>query len=391
MDTILKGEKSIFEEKVNTSDLILPIKLVQKVDEKMTVEFQDFKEEPIEEKVEVEDLILPTKQVQKVDEKLIIEFTDVKQEPINHFENYQKYDQAKSTKHSRCTSCDASFTNRGELATIHETCFKKMVEQLNMATEKILEIEIENRKFQNNAKNLQSTIANIKNDHKSILSLNAQRMNVIVKKYERENKELHEKLSLARKEIQEYAEEREKMIYENERYIDSHTKAMLNLQNFELKNEQLSCDIEKIKDESNPWNYQRENIPSYQNVGIQTEFLASRIDSQYSTSFSFPESSNPQLTKKSLSRNKKNNSFGNVERQMKEKQHSEVIEIKSKSMKQTCTPKAHNKHEFTSGSNGKKKFKCIHCCYSSNKTNNIKRHITNVHENERNFKCATCD
>ena len=33
---------------------------------------------------------------------------------------------------------DASFTDHGELATIHETCFKKMVEQLNMATEKIV-------------------------------------------------------------------------------------------------------------------------------------------------------------------------------------------------------------------------------------------------------------
>ena len=203
----------------------------------MTAEFPGIKikQEPIGEEVKIEDLILPTKQVQKVDEKLTVEFSEIKQEPIIHSETYLKYDQAKYNENSNCISCNAVFAPCREIATIHESCYEKMLKKLNMATEKIQEMEIKNRELQSKSNNLQSTIENIGNEHKTVLSINAQRMSVIVKKYERENEELHEKLSLARKEVQEFAEEREKMIYENEKGIDFHSKTKLKVIKFKEK------------------------------------------------------------------------------------------------------------------------------------------------------------
>ena len=54
-----------------------------------------------EEKVDLEAFILPTKQVQKIDEILTIEFSDIKQEPISHLENYQKCEQANNLNYSK--------------------------------------------------------------------------------------------------------------------------------------------------------------------------------------------------------------------------------------------------------------------------------------------------
>jgi len=42
-----------------------------------------------------------------------------------------------------------------EFATIHETCFEKLHERQNLATEKIQEMEISNKKLSSDAKNLQ--------------------------------------------------------------------------------------------------------------------------------------------------------------------------------------------------------------------------------------------
>ena len=201
-----------------------------------------------EEKVDLEDLILSQTQVQKVDENLTVEFSDIKKEPINHFEINQKYGQTQVIDSPTCISFDTSEYS-GQLATIHMTCFKEMLEKLNKATEKINNMEMKNKELLSNASNLQSTISSIKNEHKSVLSINAQRMSEIVKKHERENKQLCEKLSSARKEIRESAKEREKMMHENEKYIHFHGLMELELQKSKLKNDQLSFDMEKLKDE----------------------------------------------------------------------------------------------------------------------------------------------
>ena len=113
-------------------------------------------ESAFEEKVDLEDLILPTKQVQKVDEKLTIEFSDIKQEPISCFENYQS-----NLNYSKCISCDVSCTPYSQFTTIHSTCFAEMLKKLNMATKKIQEMEMKNKELQSKAKNLQSTIVGI--------------------------------------------------------------------------------------------------------------------------------------------------------------------------------------------------------------------------------------
>ena len=148
----------------------------------MTAEFLGIKikQEPIGKKVKVEDLILPTEQVQKVDEKLTVEFSDIKQEPIIHSETYLKYDQAKYNENSNCISCNAVFAPCREIATIHESCCEKMLKKLNIATEKIQEMEIKNRELQSKSNNLQSTIENIKNEHKTVLSINSDVENQLV-------------------------------------------------------------------------------------------------------------------------------------------------------------------------------------------------------------------
>ena len=124
-------------------------------------------ESVFEEKVDLEDLILPTKQVQKVDEKLTIEFSDIKQEPISFFENNMKCVQANNVSYSKCVSCDVSCTSYGQLTTIHSTCYRKLLDKLIMATEKNQEMEMKNNELQSNVNNLQSTIVGIKNEHKT--------------------------------------------------------------------------------------------------------------------------------------------------------------------------------------------------------------------------------
>ena len=49
----------------------------------------------IENKIDLDDAVLPTKQVKKVDEQLTIEFTDIKQEPRYDSENYQNLQEVK--------------------------------------------------------------------------------------------------------------------------------------------------------------------------------------------------------------------------------------------------------------------------------------------------------
>ena len=71
-------------------------------------------------------------------------------------------------------------------------------------------------------------------------------MSVIVKKYERQNRVLCENLSLARKEIQECAKEREKLVIENEKFIHFRTQMELELQKSKLENDQLSFEMKKF-------------------------------------------------------------------------------------------------------------------------------------------------
>ena len=73
-------------------------------------------------------------------------------------------------------------------------------------------MEIKNKELQSNANDLQNKIENIKEEHKSVLSSNAQYMIAIVKKHEKENDELCKKLSSARKEIHECKTEKEEML-----------------------------------------------------------------------------------------------------------------------------------------------------------------------------------
>ena len=131
-----------------------------------------------EEKVDLEDLILPGKQVQKVDEELTVEFSDIKQEQTNHFDMFQTHD----IDNFKCVSCDASLKHSGQLTTIHITCFKEMLTKVNTMAEKIQDLELRNIELLSNANNLQSTILSIKNEHKTVLSINAQHTSAIVKK-----------------------------------------------------------------------------------------------------------------------------------------------------------------------------------------------------------------
>ena len=85
---------------------------------------------------------------------------------------------------------------------------KKILEKFYIATKRIQDMEIKNKELKSNANDLQNKIESIKEEHKSVLSSNAQYMIKIIKKHEKENKELCEKLSLARKEIQESAREK---------------------------------------------------------------------------------------------------------------------------------------------------------------------------------------
>ena len=92
--------------------------------------------------------ILPTKQVKKVDEHLTIEFTDIKQEPLCHTDNYQKFQEVKKEIKSKCISCDICIENAGYsdgMATIHETCFQKLCTRLYVANDKVQDLEVSNK------------------------------------------------------------------------------------------------------------------------------------------------------------------------------------------------------------------------------------------------------
>ena len=62
----------------------------------------------IEEKICLESPVFPLKQVKKVDEQLTIEFTDIKQEPSFHFDHKQNVLQSRIEIKSKCISCDTS-------------------------------------------------------------------------------------------------------------------------------------------------------------------------------------------------------------------------------------------------------------------------------------------
>ena len=64
-------------------------------------------ESNFEEKVDLEDLVIPTSQLQKVDEQLTIEFTDIKQESRDNFQN-DYHMPVKSENKSKCVSCDTA-------------------------------------------------------------------------------------------------------------------------------------------------------------------------------------------------------------------------------------------------------------------------------------------
>ena len=83
-------------------------------------------------------MILPTKQAQKTD----IEFLDIIEEPIDRNEDKDVY---------HCILCNTFYTPCDQLVTIHESCFKKLLEQLKRASEEIQEMEIRNKELQRNA------------------------------------------------------------------------------------------------------------------------------------------------------------------------------------------------------------------------------------------------
>ena len=128
-----------------------------------------------EEKVDPEDLVLPMKQVQKVDEQLTIEFTDIKQEPIHHFEDHKIESKLEDVHTVKCIICDTYLTNAGEFkdfVSIHKVCFEKLNDGLTSATQKINAMEITINKISSDAKSLQNNLVDIKNEHKTLLSLN---------------------------------------------------------------------------------------------------------------------------------------------------------------------------------------------------------------------------
>ena len=137
----------------------------------------------IEEKACLLSPVLPTKEVTKVDEQLTIEFTVIKQEP-KYFDHYQKFQQFKDEKKPKCISCDPYFENPGPsdgMATIHETCFLKLCAKLYIANVKVEDSEVAKTQ-----------------------------MVGTIEKLEGKNKELHEKLTRARKEIQDITKEKKK-------------------------------------------------------------------------------------------------------------------------------------------------------------------------------------
>ena len=63
----------------------------------------------VEEKNCLESAALAQKQVKKVDEQLTIEFTDIKQEPSYHVDHYQNFQEAKYDINLQCISCNTNF------------------------------------------------------------------------------------------------------------------------------------------------------------------------------------------------------------------------------------------------------------------------------------------
>ena len=77
--------------------------------------------------------------LQKVDDQLTIEFTDIKQEPKNQFDDMKNHESSKDGMMSKCISCNSYFTDQkcpNGTATIHETCFQKLCTKLYLANEK---------------------------------------------------------------------------------------------------------------------------------------------------------------------------------------------------------------------------------------------------------------
>ena len=141
----------------------------------------------IEEKICLESPVFPLKQVKKVDEQLTIEFTDIKQEPSFHFDHKENVLQSRIEIKSKCISCDTSFPNQGfsnGMATIHKTCFQKLCTRLLLATDKVQDLEVANK----------SMIGKIET-------------------LENENKELFEKLTSASSKIQDISKDKEKTCF----------------------------------------------------------------------------------------------------------------------------------------------------------------------------------
>ena len=109
----------------------------------------------------------------------------------------------------------------------------------------------------------------------------------MIKKNERENKELCNNLSLARKEIQEQNKEKERILRENENYLLILAETELELHKSKSRNEYLSVNAEKLKDKTNTCKFQlNEGRSFHQTVGIQTELISSHVDSNPSTRIS---------------------------------------------------------------------------------------------------------
>ena len=136
-----------------------------------------------EENMCLESHIVPTKEVKKVDEQLTIEFTDIKQEPRYHSDNYQKFQEIKKEIKSECISCNIFVAKTGHsdgMAAIHEKCFQKLCTRLYLANDKVQDLEFAN-------KNMIGTIETL----------------------ERNNEDLSGKLTSLRKEIQNISKEKE--------------------------------------------------------------------------------------------------------------------------------------------------------------------------------------
>ena len=214
--------------------------------------------------------------------------------------------------------------------------------KLNTATEKIHDVEIKDKELCSNANNLQSTILNMKNELKMDLSINGQCMSEIAKKHQREIKESCEKFSLPRKEIQESSKGRENIMRENEKYIHFINKMEHELQNSKLQNDQPSSDTETWNDELNACKYQlKENVLSYQNVGIQTELL--KIQSDF-----YPSTGTETLTP--VSKNLPSRNKGDLFQRHTEKQKDndrKGIQVKKSSLKLSKAKRVKDKIRFS--------------------------------------------